>query len=167
MIFIQRLRQNHNWRRTACSRCKLSMPRRKRLCKSQNNSLNQHSKFNNPLIQIQEWKTSSFSQAESGGISWEEIDQNRVNTEGSQNSSIPTHAGINNPDEPLFGTPSLIGIGAGALALLILITVCFIYYRKKKKRKILKQKTLTRIEEEFSREVMNPYSSYSGYTVSV
>ena len=71
------------------------------------------------------------------------------------------------PDEPLLGTHSLIGIAAGALTLLILIAASFIYCRRKKKRKVLKQKTLTRIEEEFSREVMNPYSSYSGYTVSV
>ena len=58
------------------------------------------SNFSNRLIQIQEWKTSSFSQAESGGISWEEIDQSKVDTDGAQNLSNPTHAGIKFPDEP-------------------------------------------------------------------
>ncbi|CAG5109885.1 Oidioi.mRNA.OKI2018_I69.chr2.g4358.t1.cds [Oikopleura dioica] len=114
---------------------------------------------------IQEWMTSSLTQAESGGLTWEQIDQNSLN--GGPSNSTESQS-LQEPQKPKLSTLSIIGIAAGILAALILIIISLTCYRKKK-RKVLKAKTLTRIQEEFRAEShsINPYSSYSGYTVSV
>ena len=118
------------------------------------------------VFKIQEWMTSSLTQAESGGLTWAQIDQNSISN--SFTNSNQSQSPVESSQKPKLSTISIIGIAAGILTALILIIISLTCY-KKKKRKVLKAKTLRRIHEEFRAESqsINPYSSYSGYTVSV